>query len=72
MTAAMVREAARLIAHLPDEEIVSFVELGSEGAVLYMGQPLQRVGPKYLIARDGTSLSHHVYEEQNTGTRDDS
>lgn len=61
MTAAMVREAARIVdsLELPADAIVSLVELGSEGAVLKVGPTLQR-GDRWLIARDG----HSAKDEQ--------
>ncbi len=55
MTAAQIRAAAEIVESfgLMDNEIVTFTELGSEGAVFYSGTFKTR-GPRYLVARDGT------------------
>lgn len=56
MTVAMILAAARII-ELRHEEaatIVSFVEIGSEGAVLRFDD--FRSGDQYLISRDGSVL----------------
>jgi hypothetical protein len=55
VTAAQIRSAALLVenAALMDNEIVTLVELGSEGAIFYTGTFGHR-GVRHLIARDGT------------------
>jgi hypothetical protein len=67
----MIRAAARVLDEQGalDELIVSFVELGSEGALLRLGQ-VALIGlpnggatrsrpPEYLIARDGHVALRH-------------
>lgn len=58
MTAATIREAARIIKDLDDKDIVTLMELGSEGTMLQIGDFRSR--KKWLIGRDGKSQS---YEE---------
>ena len=60
-TVAMIREAARLLEHLEDTDLVQFIEVGSEGAVLrinaFAGEKIEKWsrGDAYLIARNGES-----------------
>lgn len=69
MTAAQVREAARLldVAHTPDGELVVLEERGSHGAMLTIGPslfprslPMSLAPREHLIARDGTSAPQAV------------
>ncbi len=53
MTAAQITAAAKLLDGLDPQNIVTLCELGSEGAVFYIGTFMNR-GPRYLIARDGS------------------
>lgn len=65
MTAAQVREAARLldVVHAPDDEIVDLETRGTEGVLLSIGprslyeraKPVSLLPRLHLIARDGTS-----------------
>lgn len=60
MTAAQIRTAARLVEDEPDDKVVSMMEVGSEGVVLWIGPPMGRGGivsedgQRILIARDGS------------------
>jgi hypothetical protein len=58
MTAAMIRTAAFILDNegIEDNEIVTFIELGSEGAILRIGQNVPSGDPRarWNIARDGS------------------
>lgn len=67
MTAAQITAAAKLVDGLDPQNIVTLVELGSEGAVFYLGTFMHR-GPRYLIARDGSVSKEQ--DERRTPTGD--
>jgi hypothetical protein len=59
MTVAMIREASRILDefHIGDKEIVTLIELGSEGAIMRIENHAWAIPDRetWMIARDGSS-----------------